>query len=273
VWAAGFGGTNTTDGNAAVGSHDVTARIYGGAAGVDYRVNPDMLIGFALAGAGTNWGLSDGLGSGKSDAFQAGIYGKTHFGAAYVNAAVAFANHWMSTDRYAMGDHLTADFDAFSFGGRIEAGYHYGLPVLTVTPYAALQAQTFHTPSYSETDQTAGGFGLNYNSANASDTRSELGARFSKAAAVSNDALLILRARLAWAHDWISNPALTAAFQVLPGSSFIVNGAAPPENSALVTAGAELRLTNGVSLLAKFDGDFGSGSQTYAGTGTLRYTW
>jgi uncharacterized protein with beta-barrel porin domain len=40
-----------------------------------------------------------------------------------------------------------------------------------------------------------------------------------------------------------------------------------------VSAGAELRLVNGVSLLAKFDGDFGSGSQTYAGTGTLRYRW
>jgi hypothetical protein len=52
----------------------------------------------------------------------------------------------MSTDRTALGDHLTADFDAYSFGGRIEAGYHYALPVLTVTPYAALQAQSFHTP-------------------------------------------------------------------------------------------------------------------------------
>jgi hypothetical protein len=26
-------------------------------------------------------------------------------------------------------------------------------------------------------------------------------------------------------------------------------------------------------LLAKFDGEFGNGSQTYAGSGTLRYTW
>jgi outer membrane autotransporter protein len=274
AWASGFGGYNTTTGDAGAGTHDFTARTYGGAAGVDYRVNPGTLIGFALAGAGTNWSLAQGLGGGRSDAFQAGLYGKTHFGAAYVAGALAFANHWMSTDRFAFGsDHLTADFNAYSVGGRIEAGYRYGFPVLAVTPYAALQAQTFHTPSYSETDLTAGGFGLAYNSANATDTRTELGARFAKAAVVSNDALLILRARLAWAHDWISNPSLTAAFQALPGSSFIVNGAALPENSALVSAGAELRLANGVSLLAKFDGDFGSGSHTYAGTGTLRYTW
>jgi uncharacterized protein with beta-barrel porin domain len=275
AWAAGFGGYNTTSGDAIiVGSHDVTARTYGVAAGIDYRVTPDTVVGFALAGAGTNWGLAQGLGGGRSDAFQAGLYGKTHIGAAYVNAALAFANHWMSTDRYAFGgDHLTAGFNAYSLGGRIEAGYRYALPVGAITPYAALQAQSFHSPGYSETDLSTGGFGLSYASRSATDTRSELGARFDKQIAVAGDKTLTLRASLAWAHDWISDPSLTAIFLALPGSSFIVNGAAPAEDSALVSAGAEFRLANGVSMLAKFNGEFGGGSQTYSGTGTLRYTW
>jgi hypothetical protein len=34
--------------------------------------------------------------------------------------------------------------------------------------------------------------------------------------------------------------------------------------------GAALRLADGVTLLAKFDGEFASHSSTYAGTGTLR---
>jgi hypothetical protein len=34
-----------------------------------------------------------------------------------------------------------------------------------------------------------------------------------------------------------------------------------------------LRLTNGVSLIGKVDGEFASGTQTYAGTGTIRYAW
>jgi uncharacterized protein with beta-barrel porin domain len=71
----------------------------------------------------------------------------------------------------------------------------------------------------------------------------------------------------------VSDPSLTATFQALPGASFIVNGAVPPENSALVSAGAELRLAGGMSLLAKFDDDVAAGSQSYSGTGTLRYTW
>jgi uncharacterized protein with beta-barrel porin domain len=62
-------------------------------------------------------------------------------------------------------------------------------------------------------------------------------------------------------------------FQALPGAGFIVQGATPAKNSALTSAGAELRLINCVSLLGKFDGEFAAHSQTYAGTGTVRYTW
>ena len=43
--------------------------------------------------------------------------------------------------------------------GRTRAGV---LPTLGVTPYAALQAQVFHTPAYSESDVSGGGFGLSY---------------------------------------------------------------------------------------------------------------
>jgi outer membrane autotransporter protein len=107
----------------------------------------------------------------------------------------------------------------------------------------------------------------------ATDTRSELGARFDRLLLLNPEAALIMRARLAWAHDWVSDPSLVPVFQTLPGASFIVNGATAAKNSALTSAGAELRLANGVSLLAKFDGEFASHSSTYAGTGTVRYTW
>jgi outer membrane autotransporter protein len=255
------------------GSHDTTARVYGVAAGLDYHFAPGTFVGVALAGAGTNWGLSQNLGGGKSDAFQAGVYGRMSSGPAYVSAAFAFANHWMTTDRIAFaGDHLNASFNAQGFGGRLEAGYRYGPGSLGVTPYAAVQAQGFHTPAYSETDLTGGGFALSYAARNATDARSELGARFDSRQTL-NDMPLMLRAGLAWAHDWVSNPSLTAVFQALPGASFIVNGAAPAKDSALTLASAELRLSSTLSLIGKFDGEFGNGAQTYAGTGTLRYTW
>jgi uncharacterized protein with beta-barrel porin domain len=274
AWGAGFGGSSTTNGDPAVGSNTLTASTYGYAGGMDYHVTPSTLYGFALAGGGTKWNLAQNLGGGRSDAFQAGIYAKTQAGPAYFSAALAFANHWFTTDRTAaLGDQLQAKFDGQSYGGRAEAGYRYAVaPLAGITPYAAIQAQVFHTPSYSETDLTGGGFGLSYNAMNATDTRSELGARADDL--VMFGAMpLILRGRLAWAHDWVSNPSLSPAFEALPGSTFTVNGAPIPHDSALTTAAAELHVTANWTAMAKFDGEFASGSQTYAGSGTLKYSW
>jgi uncharacterized protein with beta-barrel porin domain len=135
AWGGAYGGSNRTSGDLAVmGSHDLSARTAGVAGGVDYRFTPDTIVGFALAGGGTNWSLSQGLGGGKSDAFQAGLYGATKYGPAYLAAAFAFANHWMSTDRVALVDHLTADFNAQSYGGRLEGGYRFGTPFGGIAP-------------------------------------------------------------------------------------------------------------------------------------------
>ena len=77
-----------------------------------------------------------------------------------------------------------------------------------------------------------------------------------------------MRARIARAHDWVSDPTLAALFQTLPGASFVVNRATPAKNSALTSAGAELRLA--VALIGKFAGEFASHSSSCVGTGTLR---
>ena len=107
----------------------------------------------------------------------------------------------------------------------------------------------------------------------ANDTRSELGFRFDNPT-MFEAMPLVLRGRLAWAHDWATNPALDATFESLPGTNFVVNGAKLPPNSALATAGAELHMDPAWSLLVKFDGDFApGGSNTYSGSATLRYRW
>ena len=75
AWGSGFGGSSITDGNATAGSSNVTASDYGYAAGLTYHAMPGTDYGFALAGSGTNWNLAQSLGSGRSDSFQAGVYG------------------------------------------------------------------------------------------------------------------------------------------------------------------------------------------------------
>jgi autotransporter-associated beta strand protein len=272
TWGSAFGGSSTANGDPAAGSSAVAASTYGFAAGMDYHVSPNSVVGFALAGAGTNWGLASTPGNGRSDAMQIGGYGLTWFGPAYLAGALAFTNHWFSTNRSALGDQITANFVGQSYGARAEGGYRYAmLPALGVTPYGAVQFQDFNTPAYSESDAT-GNVGLSYAAMNATDVRTEVGSRFDDLMLVYGKPL-VLFGRLAWAHDFVSNPSLSAAFETLPGSSFTVNGAPMPQNSALTSAGAQFFLTPQWTLLAKFDGEFAKTSQTYAGTGTLRYTW
>ena len=275
AWGSAYGGSNSASGNAGVGSNNVTANAFGFAGGMDYHLLPTTVVGFALAGAGTNWGLANALGTGRSDALQVGVYGINWFGPAYLAGALAFSNHWFTTNRSALGDELTANFIGQSYGARIEGGYRYAvLPTLGVTPYGAVQFQDFHTPAYSESqsDLTSGGFGLSFNAMNATDVRTELGSRFDAPTLVYGKPL-VLYGRVAWAHDFVGDPALSAVFQTLPGTNFTVFGAPIPHDSALTSAGAQLFLSANWSLIAKFDGEFAPGSQTYAGTGTLRYTW
>jgi uncharacterized protein with beta-barrel porin domain len=273
AWGSAYGGANNASGNAAAGSNNITANTYGFAGGMDYHLTPYTVVGFALAGAGTNWGLANALGTGRSDALQAGAYGISWFGPAYLAGALSFTNHWFTTGRSTLGDQLSANFVGQSYGARLEGGYRVAaLPTFAVTPYGAVQFQDFYTPAYSETDATGGGFGLSYNAMNATDVRTELGSRF-EAPTLLYGKPLVLYGRVAWAHDFVSNPALSAAFQALPSGAFTVFGAPIPHDSALTTAGAQLYLTPRWTLLAKFDGEFANGSQTYGGSGTLRYMW
>jgi uncharacterized protein with beta-barrel porin domain len=60
---------------------------------------------------------------------------------------------------------------------------------------------------------------------------------------------------------------------LLPGASFVVNGAALAPDSALATASAEVRWMNGWSVAGTFDGEFSDVTHSYAGKGVLRYNW
>ena len=87
------------------------------------------------------------------------------------------------------------------------------------------------------------------------------------------DAVLTLRGRAAWAHDFNTDRSIAATFQTLPGASFVVNGAAQSADKALATASAEVKWMSGFSLAAIFEGEFAGNVSSYAGKGVARYAW
>jgi autotransporter-associated beta strand protein len=276
VWAAGYGGSQTTDGNAALGSNTATSRIAGGVVGADYRFSPFTLAGFALAGGGTSFSIANGLGGGRSDLFQAGAFVRHAVGPAYISAALAYGWQDITTDRtvtIAGVDRLRAQFNANAWSGRVEGGYRFVTPWMGITPYAAGQFTTFDLPAYAETAVSgANTFALGYAAKDVTASRSELGLRTDNSWAMQN-AILTLRGRFAWAHNFNPDRNIAATFQTLPGASFVVNGAAQARDAALTTASAEVKWINGWSAAATFEGEFSNVTRSYAGKGVVRYQW
>lgn len=275
VWAAGYGGSQTTDGHAALGSNNTTSSVYGTAVGLDYRFSPSTIAGFALAGGGTSFGVN-GLGWGRSDLFQAGAFVRHTAGPAYITAALAYGWQDVTTNRIVTAagfDQLRAQFNANAVSGRIEGGYRYAMQWAGVTPYAALQANLFSLPAYAESAVVGSNvFALNYAAKDVTSTRSELGLRADRSFAAAGG-LMTLRGRLAWAHDYNPDRTLGAVFQTLPGSAFVVNGAAQARDSALTTASVQMNWMNGWSAAATFEGEFSNVTRSYAGKGLVRYAW
>jgi outer membrane autotransporter protein len=170
------------------------------------------------------------------------------------------------------GGPLNANFDAQTYGARIEGGYRFGFAGLGVTPYAAVQAVAIELPAYSERPG-ANPFALSYSSRSESALRTELGSWFETVLAPLQAGVLIARARAAWAHDEGADQGVTAAFQNLPGTTFVVTGAAAPKNLALLTAATELRLANGLSLGGRIDGELASTAAAYDVRGEIKWRW
>jgi uncharacterized protein with beta-barrel porin domain len=275
VWAAGYGGSQTTDGNAALGSNNTTSSVYGTAVGLDYRFSPSTIAGFALAGGGTGFNVN-GLGWGRSDLFQAGAFVRHNAGPAYVTAALAYGWQDVTTNRIVTAagiDQLRAQFNANAVSGRIEGGYRQATQWIGLTPYAALQATMFNLPGYSEFAVVGtNAFALNYAAKSVTDTRTELGLRADRAFAAAGG-VVTLRGRVAWAHDFNPDRSVGAVFQTLPGSAFVVNGAAQARDSALTTASVQMNWMNGWSASATFEGEFSNVTRSYAGKGVVRYAW
>jgi uncharacterized protein with beta-barrel porin domain len=278
VWGAAYGGVGQLSGNSTIGSHETTVSGAAFATGADYHLDPDTMLGFALSGGGTGWSLANGLGSGQGAVFQAGLYGVHQFGqAAYVSGAFAFGDYDIRTHRTIAldgGGMLSGNDNAQSYGGRLEAGYHLFTHPVVLTPYGAVQAVNFEAPGYSEY-ASAGSptFALAYNGQSATQTQAEIGSWIDKAMVLPTGMPVDLFGRLAYAHDWQTNPSLGASFLALPGTNFSVEGARLPENLALVTTGATLQLAGNWKLTGKFDGEFAKGAEFYTGTARLQYTW
>jgi hypothetical protein len=100
-----------TNSNAVLGTNNVTAGTFGFASGQDYHFTTDSVLGFVLAGGGTNRGLAQVLAAGGATPSRPGSMVQGSLDRLMSSPVLAFTNNWMSSNRIALGDQLTASFN------------------------------------------------------------------------------------------------------------------------------------------------------------------
>lgn len=272
AWGAAYGGSETIGGDADIGSHDTETSSFGLASGFSARFE-DTVVGVALGGGRLDYDLSDDMGSGEANVFNAGLYGRQGFGDAYLSSLLAYGFYDFDTSRAVPGDTLSGSFNAQSWSGRVEGGYRFDTPLAALTPYAAFQAIAFHAPGYAETSAAGGSFALAYEGDTTTALRTELGLKLDRTLSFEDGSSLTLSGRAAWAINAGDDNDFTAAFQTLPGTSFVITRAEADRNAALIDAGAEYRMPDGLFASLAFQGEFSGNVQSYAGKAKIGFTW
>ena len=174
------------------------------------------------------------------------------------------------TDRFAVGDHLTASFNAQSYGGRIEAAIasRHGTAASRPTPRSRRRASA--RPVTARPTPPAGALG-----SGTFPHRHRHGGTSSAPASTACSLFIPMPyfrcARGSPGRTTGERPALAPVFQALPGAT--LSSTAPRRRRTPRSSAGTDFAANGMVLLAKFDGEFARHSSTYAGTGTVRYTW
>ena len=285
AWGAAFGGAQWLNADAGIGSPAAQQSIGGGAFGLDVRLGPQTLVGVALGLSDSSYWVGATGANGRATGFHAGLYGQQDWQGFYLSAALSYSRFDGTATRPIAGIGTTetarSSVIASQLGGRVEIGRAFEIAPpdggrLAVTPFVALQPMQLWTPAYGESSVAATGapgvFALNYQAQSTTSLPLFLGAQFDTDTTVQGRPLSAW-VRAAWVHEFLPDRNVSAGFQVLPGTSFTVDGAKAAYNAARVDIGAKYDLGSQTSLFLNGSAELSDRGQAIGGTGGLRITF
>lgn len=278
AWGGAVGGLGTITGNANAGG--LTYNLGGFAAGVDYRVTPNFLMGVTVGfNSGSQW-VSGFQGVGTTSTIQAGLYGSYTQGPVYLDvlAAYAYADNWMTRPIAVPGlAAVTAQgrTGTNQFFGQIETGYRVelgGIADAYVTPFVRLQGAAANQNAFSESG--AGALGLSVAAQATSSLRTVLGAQLGGAFDLGWRDRLALQVKLGWGHEFADTARpVTASFLGAPLAGFTTYGAAPLRDSAVIGFNASTAIAEATSAFVRYEGTLSGQDSSHALTAGVRLTW
>jgi outer membrane autotransporter protein len=261
-------------------SSTLTYNFGGGAAGIDYRLDPRFLVGIGAGySRGTQW-VDSFMGKGWTDAVSVTAYGSFTQAGFYADALAgyAYSNNQLQRQLQVPGlQPRTANGStgANQFLGQVETGYQ--IPVFaaaqaTLTPFGRLQVSSVNQAAFSEWG--ANSLSLNVAQQTTNSLRSTIGADLAGEIGFGNQRTLGLALRLGWQHEFAdTGRPITAAFAGAPTVSFTVLGATPQRDSAVIGFSARTNIADSTQLYLRYDGEVGGGTDNHALNVGVRLSW
>jgi autotransporter-associated beta strand protein len=282
AWASGFGADGTLHGEAGLGTAMQSFELYGGAMGIDYQVNPDLLLGVAGGGSSGDFSVPGRATSGSVTGGHIGFYSMARFGSFYFASTTSFSFFHTNEMRLIAGfgglaseqDH--GAYDSHAIRTRLEAGRQWNdvLYGATITPFLALEIADLRSNGFNETPAAgAGALALTVQGRETPSIPASIGFRFEKLFSLSDAMILKPVLTLAYGHDFAPERVLTNSLQNLPGAYFQIDGARVARDFAQTKLGFELSLAPGTMAFANFDGAFSGRDQLYGGKAGLKLIW
>jgi outer membrane autotransporter protein len=269
VWGSVLGGVGSVQGNG--NSNTFTYNLGGTAAGIDYRVNPSLLVGLGAGfTSGTQW-VDSFQGRGWSNTVSVAAYASFMQSAFYLDALAGYAYSNNQLQRQISIPNLqprTANGSAGAdqFLAQAEAGYKIGIyapAAASVTPFARFQTSSINQAAFNEWG--ANSLSLNVQQQTTTSVRTIFGAELAGAIGLGDTRTLDIGLRLGWLHEYASTARpITAAFAGAPSANFTVYGATPQRDAAVIGFQAATAATNGAQIYLRYDGDIGSGTDNHA---------
>jgi subtilase-type serine protease len=272
VWAGASGAGGHLDSDHALGAAALSSQSWGGAAGFEIAVSPDLLLGIAGGGSGSNFSVSQRATNGSVDGGQVGVYAVGRWNGFYGSGAFAWGHYGASTTRSVAAFGATGssrgNFDASVLTGRIEAGHVAETGFGNFTPFAAVEPSSIALPSFVETASASSSAlsVLGFSGKTATSVPTSLGLQFDRAAILDSGWTLAPYFRAAWLHEWDTARSVTANLPVAPGAIFTVAGTPAARNAARLTGSVKLAQATNIAFYANVVADVSAHSRRSAGT-------
>ncbi len=224
-------------------------------AGLDYRLNKDLVIGLMLGDDHSN--TSQSTGTVNTNGGQAGLYAGWKADQLHVEALVDGGLDTYTTQRAGLGGTALGNTAGTEYTGQLNAGYDMKMDDFLLSPFVSGQWTQVNVNGFVETGSMAP---LTYGNQSEAYLSSDLGAQLSLNLKIGGIKLLP-NVNGAWEHVYEGNiDSLTANFG--SGDNFTVSGSATGTDAAVLGAGLKTEFEKGLNLYIEYQGTLGMTNYT-----------